>query len=288
MRTPTRIRRIAARIVTGSMLTTVALGLVAAPGMAEEVAPATPGPHTIPDTPLLPEDLVLPAPGDDVPDLPGLELPDGVPMPERPDEPTCEEWRDIFEAFPMPPGAEAPECPYEDDEEAEGTGPGFPVDEIPLPDDVDEPPFPFDPGEIPLPLDPGSDGDEDGDEGATDDAGDDEGSADGSDDGTDGSDDTDDTDDTGSGSDTATDEPDTEVAGSSTEADEPADEGSEPTDDVTVAGDGDTPTPTRVDAGAGGSLLTVDREDAFVVAGLVLALGLLATGGVLLARSTTR
>lgn len=291
MQTPTRIRTVA-RILAGSMLTTVALGLVATPGMAEEVAPATPGPHTIPDSPVLPEDLVLPEPGDDVPSVPDLlgELPEGAPMPEGP-EITCEEWREIFEVYPLPPGTEVPECPVEEDRtDGEDGDPTFPIDEIPLPEDLDEIPLPFDPGEIPLPLDPDegdepegaetsepedpetSDPDDESEGGTPDDDTDGEEDTGGSDDGDEGPDDAD----SGSGTDDTSDDP--EVAGTSTEA---------PTDDVTAAGD-DTPTPTRVDAGAGGSVLTIARRTLVLVAAAVLALGLLTAGGIMLARSTDR
>lgn len=250
MRTPTRIRRTAARIATGTLLTTLALGLVAAPGLAEEVAPATPGPHTIPESPILPEDMDLPAPEE-----PGF---------------SCKEWRELHEIFPGLPWADTPECPVEEDEaDEDGSGPAFPVDEIPLPDGIEEIPVPFDPGEVPLPLDPG---------GATDDEEDEtpeeEDTGGGSDDPDDASEGVDDAEDTGDDE-----SRDTEVEDSSTEAGSDA-------SGATAAGSDETPIPTRVDAGAGGSVLTVDRQDAILVAGLVLALGMVVTGGVLLARST--
>lgn len=271
MRTPTRIRRTAARIATGTLLTTLALGLVAAPGLAEEVAPATPGPHTIPESPILPEDMGLPAPEE-----PGF---------------TCEDWRDLHEIYPGLPWADTPECPVEEDE-ADASGPTFPVDEIPLPDGVEEIPLPFDPGEVPLPLDPGGAADDEEEERPEEDAtpeGEDSSEDDDTDDSTDDPDDAsegaDDTEDAGDGSDDGSGDGgddgsrDTEVEGTSTEAGPDASDG-------TAAGSDETPTPTRVDAGAGGSVLTVDRRDAILVVGLVLALGMVITGGVLLARST--
>lgn len=280
MRTPIHIRHTVARLVTASLLTTLALGMVAAPGMAEEVAPATPGPHTIPEDPVLPGEYPHPELG--VPSIPDIldRLPDDTTVPE--DGSTCEDLAEV-----LPPWLR-PECPGDDDpdderDEEAPTGPGFPVEEIPLPEDLHEPPFPFDPGEVPFPFDPGSTGDGDEDDEGPEDTGD--GSED-TEDSADGTDGTDGSDDTGDGSGDA-DPEDAEVAGSSTEADEPADgDGDGP--EVTTAGGDETPTPTRVDAGAGGSVLTIDRQDAILVLGLVLALGLVATGGVLLTRSTTR